>query len=386
MHIIPQLRDLQTRFGSSLVVIGVHSPKFAAEQSDADVRAAVARYHLDHPVVNDSHLTLWRTLGIQAWPTVVLVDPDGYVAHVVEGEGVEAGMMPALTEIGNLYRAAGRLDERPLALLLESSKYKPTLLSFPGKILADPAGKRFFIADSGHNRIVVAGVDGHVQEIIGSGAPGRADGPAATASFSNPQGMTLAGSLLYVADTNNHLIRSVDVHTHTVATVAGTGRQAADLVAGGPALRQPISSPWDVNWFKGALYIAMAGDHRIWRYDPTGKWVGVYAGTGQEDRRDGPVQQAEFAQPSGLANDGHYLYVADSESSSIRRIDTAAGLVTTLAGGGLFDFGHLDAAGLAARFQHPLGITYLAGKLYISDTYNSDIRVLDLASRAVTTL
>jgi len=380
------LRELQKQFGNALVVVGVHSPKFDTEKSDAHVRKAVMRYHLDHPVVNDAQLSLWRALGVEAWPTVILVDPDGYAVGVVAGEGVKAALTPRMEWLAAAYRAAGRLDTRPLALALESARAPKTLLSFPGKILVDGPGKRIFIADSGHDRIVVTSLDGAVKQIIGTGKTGRADGPFDKASFHTPQGMALVGSRLYVADTNNHLIRAVDLDRGIVTTVAGTGKQLSTNQTGAPPLERDLSSPWDVNWLNGELYIAMAGDHRIWRYDPGANRIEVFAGSGREARQDGDVMDAAFAQPSGLANDGRYLYVADSESSSIRRIDPVTGETITLAGGDLFDFGHKDATGLAARFQHPLGLAYSGGKLYIADTYNDDIRVLNLANRAVTTL
>lgn len=385
IHILPQLKNLQAHFGNELVIIGVHSPKFANERSDAGVREAVLRYKIDHPVVSDSQSSLWHTLGVEAWPTVLLVDPDGYVAAGVAGEGVER-LLPRMETIAAAYRAAGKLDKRPLNLVMESSHEAPSELAFPGKIVADGAGKRLFIADSGHNRIIVTSLDGTVQQTIGSGKEGRADGSFATASFNTPQGMALVGSHLYVADTNNHLLRRVDLDSRTVVTVAGTGKQAAGDEAGVDPLHHALSSPWDVHFFKGQVYIAMAGDHRIWRFDPARNQITVYAGSGQEDRTDGTLLTAAFAQPSGLAGDGTFLYVADSESSSIRRIDPIAGKVETLAGGNLFDFGHQDGVGLAARFQHPLGLAYHNGVLYIADTYNHDIRTLTTATTAVKTL
>ena len=386
MHVIPQLKILQNKFPNSLVVIGVHSPKFANEHVDANLKEAVLRYKIDHPVVNDAQMSLWRALNVDCWPTVILVDPDGFIAGAVAGEGVMDGLLPVIEKVAAAYRNAGRLDERPFSLDLEAERAPRSFLSFPGKVIADAVGNRLFIADSGHDRIVVISPDGKVQEIIGSGQEGRVDGSFEKASFHTPQGMALVGKLLYVADTNNHLIRVVDLAKRTVRTAAGTGRQEQEYGGNYAPLECDLSSPWDVDWFQGSLYIAMAGDHRIWRYQPEQNRIKIFAGTGREARTDGSLDEAAFAQPSGICDDGHFLYVADSESSSIRKIDPVRGQVTSLNSGDLFDFGIRDGDGRTARFQHPLGIVYSGSRLYITDTYNSDIRVLDLGADRVTTL
>src|SRR5690606_27492494 len=134
-------------------------------------------------------------------------------------------------------------------------------------------------------------------------------------------------------------------------------------------------------------FIASAGTHQIWVMDLDAKRVKVHAGTGRETRIDGPHFTAAFAQPSGLATDGNVLYVADSEISTIRIVETRSdGRTSTLAGsGGLFDFGHRDGIGDAARFQHPLGVALHGNHLYVADTFNHLIRRIDLTTREVTT-
>lgn len=277
-------------------------------------------------------------------------------------------------------------------------------MRFPGKVLADESGDRLFVADSNHNRIVVARLDGTLLETIGSGAAGAKDGDFATAQFNQPQGMALHGDSLFVADTENHEIRRVDLAGRKVTTVAGTGRQAreASAVARRGDLRHvALSSPWDVLVHGDDLYIAMAGCHQIWRIKLDGSTIGPYAGNGREDIVDGPLLSrqvyqpgyASFAQPSGLASDGKWLYVADSEGSSIRAVPliqhrevrTVVG-TANLAAGRLFTFGDVDGPAGAARFQHPLGVAYYDGKIYVADTYNSKIRVVDPGDGNVRTL
>jgi DNA-binding beta-propeller fold protein YncE len=435
MHVIPDLRRLEEKYAKGLVVIGVHSAKFENEKETENIRRIILRYGIEHPVVNDADFRIWHAYAVNAWPTLVVIDPDGYVVGQAAGEGNYDVLDKVIGQLVDDARKRGTLNEQPLKLALERAKVGDLPLAFPGKILADEKGDRLFVADSNHNRIVVTRLDGTLLDTIGSGARGMAGGTFEEASFRHPQGLALDGNTLYVADTENHLIRRVDLKARTVETIAGTGRQLLDRgVRGGPALATPISSPWDLAVVGRALYIAMAGPHQIWRLDLDKQQLSVFAGTGREAREDGPRDEAGFAQPSGLATDGRVLYVADAESNTVRAVslegaeraesktdgtrrgesktddskkkDAEAGgvktnaatllnaslsssapadEVQTLAGGDLFDFGDRDGAGDDVRLQHPLGLALHEGRLFIADTYNHKVKVLDPRARTVKT-
>ncbi len=404
MHILPELKKLERAYPNQLVVIGVHSAKFETEKDSKNIAEAILRYQIEHPVINDANLAVWRRFGANAWPTIVLIDPEGYAVWGTSGEitaeQVEKLLKPALAS----YRKKGLLDETPLRFDLEAHRAKATALRFPGKVLADEASGRLFIADSNHHRIVVVRLDGTLLHTVGSGAMGRADGDFATAQFNQPQGMALDGQSLYVADTENHLIRKIDLAAGKVTTVAGVGQQAREPSPVGrllPPLKTALSSPWDLCLHQRDLYIAMAGPHQIWRMRLDRPGIGPYAGNGREDIVDGrllperPYQlgSASFAQPSGLATDGRWLYVADSEGSSIRAVPldprkevrTVVG-TAHLPAARLFTFGDADGPAGQARFQHPLGVALDKGQLYVADTYNNKIKVIDLTTGAVKTL
>src|SRR5256714_2002346 len=414
MHVIPDLKRLEEKYSRQLVVIGVHSAKFENEKETENIRHIILRYGLEHPVVNDADFRIWRAYAVRAWPTLVLIDTDGYIVGRVKGEGHYDVLDRAVAQLVEDARKRGTLNETPLKLALERAKTGDLPLAFPGKILADEKSERLFIADSNHNRVVVTRLDGTLLETVGSGERGAKDGTFETASFHRPQGLALDGDALYVADTENHLIRGAGLKARTVQTSAGTGAQLLSFdVRGGPARTTPLSSPWDLQLVGRSLYIAMAGPHEIWKLDLDKQQLSVFAGTGMEARADGPRDEAAFAQPSGLAADGRVLYVADAESNTIRAVtleDSTRGdskadgselktdaqvktaslsssveEVRTLAGGDLFDFGDRDGAGDDVRLQHPLGLALYQNQLFIADTYNHKIKVLDPRARTVKT-
>ncbi len=389
IHIIPDLKRLETEFDKELVIVGVHSAKFKNEGNTANIRYIVQRYEVTHPVINDKDFQIWQTYGVEAWPTSILIDPQGKVLGMYSGEGVYAVMQPVIQGMIAEFDAKKLVDRTPLKLSPELAKRKDSLLSFPGKVLADPAGNRLFISDSNHNRVVIADLKTYaVKAVIGSGSPGLKDGDYTTAMLYRPQGLALNGDTLYVADTENHALRAIDLKAQKVSTAAGTGQQAKARRIGGPGPQTALNSPWDVAYDNGVVYIAMAGPHELWAYDVAAGTVKPYAGSGQEGIVDGAFDQAQLAQPSGITTDGKVLYFADSEASAIRIADLKPdGGVKTIVGTGLFDFGDVDGMANEVRLQHALGVTVGSdGKLYVADTYNSKIKVIDPQMRASKTL
>jgi DNA-binding beta-propeller fold protein YncE len=387
IHIIPDLKRLEAKYSNQLVVIGVHSAKFDNEKETENIRRIIMRYEIEHPVVNDADFTIWQAYTVRAWPTQVLIDPAGYVVGHIAGEGNYETLDNAIERLIAEARQRGELNEQPLKLALERARVGDLPLAFPGKVLADAGSDRLFIADSNHNRIVITRLDGTLLDTIGSGEREALDGAYRDASFYRPQGMAQDGDVLYVADTENHLIRRVDLKKRTVETVAGTGQQSNSYgLQAGAARETALNSPWDLQLVGRYLYIAMAGPHQIWKLDLDKQQVSTFAGSGREAREDGTLQMSAFAQPSGLATNGKTLYVADSESNIIRAIDLAKGLVETLVGGDLFEFGDVDGRGDDVRLQHPLGVTNAPdGKVFLADTYNHKIKLLDPQSSAVKT-
>ncbi len=386
IHTLPDLAKLEAKYPGILVVLGIHSPKFPNEEKTESIRKAVLRYQVKHPVANDARMAIWRRYRVNSWPTLVLIDPEGNLVARGSGEGLYEALDDYIGKLAKQYRAKKMLKEDVIDFGLAKEK-EQTPLFFPGKVTADGAGNRLFIADSTHHRIVVTDLEGKKLAIAGTGEEGLKDGSFDEAQFSDPQGMCLMGEILYVADRKNHVLRALDLQKKTVKTVAGTGEQdRTDRVGGGPGLKTGMNSPWDLLVHKDRIFIAMAGHHQIWTFDPAADKLKPFAGNGRENIKDGHLFESEFAQPSGLATDGKRLYVADSEVSAIRSVPyDITRKVETVVGQGLFEFGDIDGTGTAVRLQHALGVAYRDGKLYVADTYNDKIKLIDPVKKTCTT-
>ncbi|GAB3440255.1 redoxin domain-containing protein [Phycicoccus ginsengisoli] len=395
LHVLDELRPLEERFPDSLVLVGVHSPKFEHEADPDALAAAVERYAVHHPVLDDPDLVTWQAYTARAWPTLVVVDPEGYIVASMSGEGHGHGLTVLVEELVEEHRAKGTLREG-------DSPYAPppaasTALRFPGKAVALDDGS-FLVSDTTHHDVVHLETD--LQTERRRFADHDGDGPG---RLDEPQGLLRlpaevaerVGYDVVVADSVHHQVKGLRLADGAWTVLAGTGRQLRERSGSGPALRQDLSTPWDAAWFLDRVVVAMAGTHQLWALhlatDPADNTVAVLAGTTAEGIRDGAADEAWFAQPSGLAasEDGTRLWVADSETSALRSLDvTDDGFtVTTHVGTGLFDFGHRDGPAAQALLQHPLGVTVLPdGSVAVSDTYNGAVRRFDPVAGEVSTL
>lgn len=378
------MRELERRYADVLTVVAVHSGKYPRERETARIREAALRLGSAHPVVNDRQFRVWRDYAARAWPTIVLIGPDGLVLGSHAGEFTADELAPAIEQLVVAFDARGVLVRGTRPPHPETPGIAPGVLRYPGKVALD--GDRLAIADTGHHRVLVArledgGARARVERIVGTGQAGFDDGH--DASFHAPQGLAFAGDTLYVADMENHALRAVSLRDGVVGTIAGTGRQLRsreDQRAGA------LSSPWDVAVAGEALFVAMAGIHQLWRVDLRSAAAATHSGSFREDIADGPHAAAALAQPMGIVAAGERLYFVDAESSAVRWADAApAGRVETIVGTGLFDFGDADGVGDDVRLQHPQGIDRHAdGRLLVADTYNDALKWVEPETRRVT--
>jgi thiol-disulfide isomerase/thioredoxin len=381
MHVAPVLRAIEERHrGEPLVIVGVHSGKFDAEHDPERVRAAVARLGIEHPVVVDEDSRVWSAFAVRSWPTLVVVRPDGTLAAIAPGEPDLEELDAFLRRELDDARARGTLAAAPPELHAPARAADGPLL-YPGKASVAPDG-RIAVSDSGHHRVLVLDPGGRVLHAVGSGLAGLRDGAFEDAAFDDPQGSAWLGGALYVADARSHAIRRVDLEYRVVRTVAGTGALGGASPEGRvPAREVALRSPWDLAEHRGALLVAMAGSHELWRFWPDREAIEVLAGSGVEALGDGALGESAWAQPSGLSVRGDVVYVADSETSAVRALDLARGTVRTLVGQGLIEFGDADGDAEHARLQHPLGVAAVEGGVLVADTFNGKLkRVADPAT------
>lgn len=432
MHILPDLAKLEEKYppSSGVVIIGVHSAKFDNEKESANILAAIQRFGVTHPVVNDKDSVLWDQLEVQCWPTLLILGPRVNPLFVIMGEGhfntVDLYIKSALqfyTEKNEM-----KLDLLPLKpdVSVTSSN-----LYFPGKIvcskyvIAEPGAELYAISDSGHNRILIMTPKGEVLYKIGGNESGFLDGDFQTARFNAPQGVAfLNDSIIFVADTENHAIRKIDLKLGIVETVAGNGKQGNDKCGSKIGVEQEISSPWDLIVYntkdmdmsfhpdpdavpeKYVVLIAMAGTHQIWalfledtiwwkyKKHPAGTVVAIAGSGNEENRNNFYPQNAAFAQPSGLTlnREKKEVYVADSESSTVRKLSLTDGKVSEIVGGdrnplNLFAFGDADGEKTLAKLQHCLGVAYSKARdcVFVADTYNGKIKRIDIEESSIAT-
>lgn len=381
MHVLPILAQIEEKYKDKpVVVIGVHSAKFKNEENADNVRQAVYRYEMDHPVVVDQKRHIWNEYFISAWPTTIIIGPTGRIAFKLSGEYSLDQMTQLIDDVLRNSEQDGTLAKKKIRIEVSTRRKSKSSLSFPGKMSFSKDHSGFALSDSNNNRILIIETKtGRIISSIGSGKKGLTDGPFAKASFSRPQGVLWMGNKIYVADTENHAIREIDLDNDTVKTIAGTGQKGVYVEHNKsyPAKATRLNSPWDLASDGKSIFIAMAGLHQIWSYDIKKQKLSVFAGRGSENITDGNAESAEFAQPSGLWLDKGTLYIADSEVSAVRALPLDTKYASTIVGEGLFAFGDGSGSLSSTKLQHPLGITVDRGTIYVADTFNSTIKAID---------
>ncbi len=381
-NLLDELMRLQARFPLGLSMIGIHQPKFDSELDGRLVLKAANRLGLPFPVANDRAWATWQHYGIQSWPSVALVDTRGRLRQVLAGDhqggALDAAIAGLIDEVGGAVMAAGPVRR---------SGAEPRLpLAFPSGLAVGE--NHLYVADTGHHRILECTHSGRVLREFGTGHGDMVDGPPGDAAFRNPRGLCLVRESLYVADTGNHALRRIRLLDGAVETVLGTGRPGQVREGAHEAGAQlPLNQPWDVIGTLDRLFIAMAGSNQVWEYDLGQAKLKLLAGSGELGILDGPVRNAMFAHPAGLAQVQQTLYVADSATSAIRAIQVTQGQVQTLVGQGLYDFGEQDGQRRDARLQLPLALALDPSSplLWVVDSYNGSLRRLRLGGGEMTT-
>jgi DNA-binding beta-propeller fold protein YncE/thiol-disulfide isomerase/thioredoxin len=382
-----ELAQLQQRYADGLCVLGIHTPKHLGEAEDARVAKTANRWHLRYPVANDREWILWRQLGIEAWPTAVLLDHTGKLVAIYEGQGRRAEIE---AHIERILDQAAEQDLRSFELPPRATRGEAKgALRFPTRMVASES--HLYLADTGFNRVLELHFDGRINRQFGSGNPGHWDARNTDAGFRDPVGLAVWKDTLYVADTGNHAVRRVRLLTGEVETIAGNGHwgqpAAAELTQ---ATASPLASPMDLAMSPAGdrVFVAMAGLHQIWQYDLGRGVLSAWAGNGREDLVDGTGTFCSLAQPTGLAMMGDVLYVLDAATSALRSIRLSDLRVGTVIPGGMYAGGLQDGVGGGGRMCHPCAIHADSARkmLWIADTLNHRLRAYSLLKGELKTL
>ncbi len=372
IQILPDLKFLEEKYPDQLVVLGVHSAKFNNEKGSAEIRRAIARYGITHPVANDSDFFIWNYFKVNAWPTQILLDPNGDKIETYSGEGHRQDLDLKIAEL--IKKHSKQINATKIVMKKDDDSMK---FKFPSKIIFVPnfsadgfkARPVLILSDSSHHQVVILGKKGKEILRIGSGKEGFS-----IDSLRRPQGIVFVHNILYIADTGNHALRAYDFKSKKLSTIGGDGTRG-----------ELWASPWALLGLNDhELLIAMAGTHKLINFDLKSNKTSVVAGSGEESINDGPLAVNSLSQPSGFSKFGDKIYFLDSETSSLRVLDK--GVVTTLIGKGLFDFGLVDGDKNSARMQHALGLYATSTKIYIADTYNNALRAYDLKKGLLKTI
>ena len=378
------LGHLRNRYPDRLNVVAINVPRFDHEREPRRAGKRLGRHRFQFPIAHDADWTLWQHCGIEAWPTVVLVDVEGRMRERFVGDGqlreIDAAVSRLLGEATPRSLNAERIEMRRGG--------EPMLpLRFPSGLAL--SGNYLYVADSGHHRVLECDLSGRVLRQFGSGGSGFIDGPMELAAFNRPQGLCIERDTLYIADTGNHAVRRVQLRGGDISTVVGAGRSGTPkegLVADPRMVA--LDQPRAVSLSAGNLYIATAGDNRVWRFDLGTPGIALVAGSGRLAVVDGKAETVSFAEPTSLASVQQAIYICDAAGSAIRLANARTGQVSTVLGQDAWTHGNTDGARADARMQQPQAIALdpAAPVLWIADSGNDRLRSLRLGGGELTTV
>jgi hypothetical protein len=381
-----KLHDMQAlcaRYPQRVRAYGVHVPRFVHERDPRHVLKCLHRHGITLPVAHDADWVAWQHFGIDAWPTVLLIDGEGRIQATLASDvpvtDLDARIQAFESEL------LPEFDEEAIPAVFRQRE--PDLpLRFPVGLVV--TAQYLYVADSGHHRVLECSHEGHVLRQFGNGDAGFVDGSASDATFCRPHGLCLLRDVLYVADTGNHAVRRINLRSGDIDTLCGNGRVGRPT-EGDVADPRAISldGPRALAGVNDQLYIALSGDNRIWSYDLGRARLSCLAGCGELAVRDGSGPEAAFAQPVGLAAVQQTVYVCDAAGSAIRSLRLRDNATQTLVGQGPWQFGDVDGPRSTAQLQEPQAIALDpdAPLLWIADTGNARLRSLRLGGGDLTT-
>lgn len=374
---------LQRKYPDALSVLCIHVPKFSAEQDRRFLSDAVSRLAVQLPVANDGEWTAWQHYGVQSWPTFVLIDPAGHVTGTFLGDdcldAVDVAVSLALTRSISTTKPKS-LQARPVPKAT-AALLNPSGLALHGDLL--------YVADAGLNRAYECTLSGVIKRTFGNGLPLFLDGAAEEAAFSRPNGISLDGNYLYIADTGNHAVRRISLMSGAVDTLLGQGRPGRTNDA---VIRDfhdaQLDNPTALHVHRDSLLVADAGNNSLCSLNLASRAFTRIAGDGSLGFTDGIGARAKMAHPLALSGDRNHLVVVEGTASALRSVAVPEGRVNTLVGQGLYQYGHADGPRQHALFQFPCAavVDEERSAVWIADAGNGKIRRFDEMTGQLSTL
>ena len=442
IHTLPDLATIEARYPGIVVVIGVHTPKFDNEKKTASVLKAVLRYEIKHPVINDADAEIWKTCSARpmAHAGAHRSRNGKFRGASATGEGhLKARGKESIKTLIKEFEPTGKLKEDADHLQADAPRTRPAGSAFPATSWPTLARSRLFIADSTNHRIVIADLDGKKLAVAGSGAEGLKDGarrrpvqrparhwPSTATPSTSPTARTHAIPRPQPQGRN----RQAGRRHRPRSTICWQGGHA------GPARKIALASPWDILLHNKRIYIAMAGHNNIWTFDLVKDTVATYAGDAFErhprtdrsrplaslappgwpptanastpptaepalsaplplfgnggtinthSRRQGPLRvrrldsTGRIRPPPQLRPRRHLLSKASSTSPTPTTARSKSSIPPNTPATPF-------SAGPNVRRNEPGGLSIAAGKMYIADTNNHRIQIVDMKTKDVSTL
>ncbi|WP_338636211.1 hypothetical protein [Spirobacillus cienkowskii] len=371
INIIEELKKIENEFTKrGLAIISIHQPKFQHEFNFINIKEACIRLKIEHSVVVDEKMSIWKNFALKNTPAFVLIDCDGSIFFSITGE-YKFDIL--LEQINQLFQ-----DKNfPEIGLINSEKYDDKFMfRYPTKTVASKIENSlfYFVTDTYNNRVVQLNHEGNFVTFFGE------------CDLLSPLGCCIWKDELVVCDTGHNRVVAFDLNPNKhkkFRVLAGKGEHSIfESRAEYDAKLAPLSSPTDVCVWGNNLAITCSGSHQIVLYVPKDDAVIHLAGAGKEDVLDGPAAFACLAQPTGIsAISDTVLAFTDSNSSSVRLLvknwnDTGKTMIMSLVSSGLFDSGFVDGLGAEAKMQYPLSCAWSSQSqnLYILDSYNNALR------------
>lgn len=380
---IDDIKKLEEEFGSRLLVISIYLPLPQENKDNSSLRKSILKCDINYPAINDGDGKVHNHYKVKSSPTIIITDIRGKIFKRYDGDYQFDKLHKDINRIITRYRFEINRDQLPL--LLEKNNEITNVLRFPSKILyisnfQSQSGviPVIAISNSGNNEILISSLNGEIIEKIGSSVVGFEDGDFSKASFDNPTGLLFLDNMLYVADSNNHAIRLVNLKEKTVKTLMGSGVSGEAMSETIDSKSANLSSPNDLELFNDGILINNYGSNQILHYNLKTHKIAIFAGDGRELVYDGKYPHNSLARIKDLAIFNKKVYFIDGTTSSLRSLDSYGSIKTIIA--------NVNDTKTSIATNNPMAVYVDDTGIYIVDSVRSVVKRYDFSTKQLSTI